>query len=152
MKLKDIMITSDAFTDELQTKIFATNFANQALSIINTEVGLLLPFIKDMNEEYIALPSSWFQRLIGFFIMYGIKMNDGSMNEALEYKEEFEKGLRAFGVVAIGADEDGGGGQVDPEFIDPNALSNRFTKLDPSQGVNMAWFGGLDNDPNNFWK
>lgn len=139
MKLSELTIVSDSFTDEEQTQTFALSYANQALSIINSEVGLILPSIVSTTADYPQLERNWFHRLIGFFLMYGVKMNDGSLNEAREYKEWFMQGLNSFREVAIGDEDDGGGGLIDPEYIDQNALGSRYARLDTDEFVS-SWF------------
>ena len=93
MTLNKLMGWSESFTDEIQTEDFALGYANKAIADINTEAGLVLPFIEDMDEEYTALPESWFVRLLLPYLNYGIKMNDTSVAEADRYKQEFEISL-----------------------------------------------------------
>lgn len=140
MKLSDVNTVSDSFTDEVQSAQFSISYANQAISEINAEVGLILPFIKTVQEEYTALPDTWFHRLIGWFISYGIKMNDGSMNEALEYKDWFLRALQSFKEVAVGSEENGAGGLIDPEYIDQLSLSQKFARMETRKFIDSGWF------------
>lgn len=94
--LKQIMSWSDAYTDEVQVKTGAVGYANTAISRINTKFNLKLPFITDIEEEYSALDDSWFVLFMTNYLSYGIKMNDGSLSEAREYKQNFEQALYDF--------------------------------------------------------
>lgn len=132
MQLINLSKWSESFTDEVQTVNFALSFANSAIAEINTEAGLKLPFILTMEQNYTALPESWFVRLLLPYLNYGIKMNDTSVGEADRYKQEFRIALMKFRDSALSL--------VAPEFI--NNDEQRSFKIDTSQFIDVGWFGG----------
>ena len=132
MTLNKLMGWSESFTDEIQTEDFALGYANKAIADINTEAGLVLPFIEDMDENYTALPESWFVRLLLPYLNYGIKMNDTSVAEADRYKQEFEISLIKF--------KDRAQSIVAEEFINEN--EKRMFTIDTSNAIDIGWFGG----------
>lgn len=134
MKLEKILSWSESFTDEVQTEGLALAFANKAISDINTEAGTLLPFIDSIEEDYTALPESWFVRFMLSYLNYGIKMNDASLTEAMQYKMEFEIALAKF--------KDRVSELVAEEFIDTS--SPKTYKIDTSNAIDIGWFGGWD--------
>ena len=132
MTLNKLMGWSESFTDEIQTEDFALGYANKAIADINTEAGLVLPFIEDMDENYTALPESWFVRLLLPYLNYGIKMNDTSVAEADRYKQEFEISLIKF--------KDRAQSVVAEVFI--NQDEQRVFPIDTSNAIDIGWFGG----------
>lgn len=132
MTLDEIVVVSDSFTDESATAQMKMGFGNTAIAIINTKLGLMLPRITGAKEDYKALPWSWFQRILTPYISYGVKMNDGSLNEAQFYKEEFEQALFDLksdinNVFVEGSEFE--------QYLDPSVHEGRITKLDPSNNI-----------------
>lgn len=127
--VRELYRISDAFTDELQHVVDGVNYANQAIAKINTRIGLTLPYFESEQSEYDSLDIHWLKTLVIPYMNWGIKMNDGSLNEADRYLQEFLGALDDFEDVAIGAGDDGAGGVVDPEFIDQNTLDGRIAQI-----------------------
>lgn len=96
MTINQLITQSNSFTDESVTSVIALEFVNMAVAIINNECDLTLPLFENVTEDYISLSDSWQKALIGSYLSYGVKMNDASLNEAQEYKLEFEKQLQSF--------------------------------------------------------
>lgn len=130
MNLQQLLEWSEEFTDEVQTEGFALAFANQALSIINTELGLKLPLINSLTENYTALPESWFVRFLVSYLNFGVKMNDSSVNEALIYKQEFELALIKFRDIARTI--------LDEDYIDDSIQS--AYRIDTTSSIDLGWF------------
>lgn len=128
--VKDLYRISDAFTDELQDVVQGVNYANQAIARINTRIGLVLPFFAGDQDPYDALNINWLKTLVIPYMNWGIKMNDGSLNEADRYLAEFMLALDDFEDVAIGGEADGSGGVVDVAYIDQNALKGKIAQID----------------------
>ena len=128
--VKDLYEISDAFTDELQEVVDGIHYANQAINRINTRIGLKLPEFLDEQTAYIALNENWLKTLVVPYMNWGIKMNDGSLNEADRYQADFLMALDDFEDVAIGGGDDGSGGVVDPMYIDQNALDGKVSQID----------------------
>ena len=133
MTLEKIIGWSESFTDEVQTESFALSFANNAIAEINTEAGLKLPFIEDLETDYTALPESWFVRLMVPYLNYGIKMNDTSVGEADRYLQQFQIALIKF--------KDNARNLVDEEFV--NLDEPNMFKMDTSNSIDIGWFGGF---------
>jgi hypothetical protein len=132
MKLKDIMLWSDGFTDEVQTAQLAVGYANKAIAAINTNFNTRLPFITDVNTDYTALEANWFVRFMMSSLSYGIKMNDGSLTEAMEYKSDFEVAMYEF----EGADKSSV--IPDEQYRGDGVL---VQQIDTSYAIDAGWFG-----------
>ena len=130
MKLSTIIPWSESFTDEVTIQTFSLAYANKGLAKINIECGLLLPFLENVEENYTALPESWFVELITSYISYGIKMNDASITEAREYRLDFETALMKFRDISRNL--------VAEEFWD--ASSPKSYEMDTSNAINIGWF------------
>lgn len=131
MTLVDITNAANSFADENYETTLVKHYVNTAISIINNRMNSELPFIDDSNE-YIALSDSWVMSLLVTYATYGIKMNDGSLNEADNYLMSFESAMR------------------DLENNKLNAIADKYRgegfsgiyKADLSKGINVGWFGG----------
>lgn len=139
MKLRDIMVWSDGFTDEVQTAGLAIGYANRAIAAINTNFNTRLPFVIDVNDDYDALEENWFVRFMMAALSYGIKMNDGSMTEAMEYKNEFEVAMYEF----EGADKSVA--IPDEDFRGDGVL---VQQIDTSYAIDTGWFGNTGTNWN----
>ena len=136
MKLKDIMTWSDGFTDEVQTSTLAIGYANKALATINTNFNLALPFITDVTADYTALNDNWFVRFMMAALSYGIKMNDGSITEAQEYKNDLEVAMYDF---------EG----IDKTYVVEEAYLGdgmMVEQIDTSYAIDTGWFGDGTSD------
>jgi len=137
MKLKDIMTWSDGFTDEVQTGPTALGYANKVIAMVNTNFNTKLPFITDINADYTALDDNWFVRFMMAALNYGIKMNDGSMSEAMEYKSDLEVAMYEFEgtdkSVVIPLEANRGDGFV-------------INQIDTSYAIDQGWFGASSPD------
>ena len=136
MKLKDIMTWSDGYTDEVQTSVLALGYANKAIAMINTNFNTKLPFITNVDADYTALEDNWFVRFMMAALSYGIKMNDGSMGEAQEYKSDFETTMYEF----EGADK---------SVVIPNEAHRGdgfvINQIDTSYAIDQGWFGAASS-------
>ena len=137
MTLKEIMTWSDGYTDEVLTEAMALGFANRTIAVINTNFNLELPFITDVDVDYTALNDNWFVRFMIATLSYGIKMNDGSITEAQEYKNDLEVAMYDFEAtdktVVVGEDYVGDG----PYTVE---------QIDTSYAIDIGWFGDADSD------
>lgn len=130
MKLSRIIPWSENFTDEVQTNAFAISFANKAIAKINIECGLILPFLDTVEDDYTAMPDSWFVELLTTYLNYGIKMNDASLTEAREYRMDFEVALTKFRDVAQSIIAD--------EYLDDSNAGAYI--MDTSNAIDIGWF------------
>jgi len=148
--LSEIVTNADNFTDEEAEQSWALSYANDCISTINAEVGLLLPFVvrTDYNKPYTALDSTWFVNLLNMWLSWGIKMNDGSLSEADRYYQEFLRRLDRFKKVAIGSGDDGSGGVVDVAYINQDLLSKKWAQRNVNKFSAKGTFGWFGGDPN----
>ena len=136
MKLSTIMSWSDGYTDEVQTALLALGYANKAIATLNTSFNMTLPFITNVETDYTAMSDNWFVRFMMAALSYGIKMNDGSISEAMEYKNDFDMSMYEF----EGIDKTG----IITEAYLPATGSSVFI-MDTSNAINIGWFGETDN-------
>ena len=94
MNLIDITQAANAFADENYDSSLIRHYVNTAISIINNRLKAKLPFITSEIDDYDALDDSWIMSLLVTYAAYGIKMNDGSLNEAQNYLMAFESAMR----------------------------------------------------------
>lgn len=132
MKLKQVMSWSDGYTDEVVSNNQAIGYANNTIADINTAFNLSLPFITNVDTDYTAMTDSWFIKFMSPAISYGIKMNDGSLTEAMEYKNklnvafyDFESVDRDLVIVAT--------------YITGQATN--VHQIDTSNAIDIGWFG-----------
>jgi hypothetical protein len=82
---------------------------------------------------------SWFVRFMTDALSYGIKMNDGSLTEAREYKNNFDMSVYEF----EGIDRS----SVIGEAYLPEDGSSIYI-IDTSVGLDFGWFGASDTNWN----
>lgn len=149
MTLERMTELANAYTDESADEEVVAGFINTAISRINAELKTKLPIIDitaSVAEEYTPLEDTWVNLILIPYACWGIKMNDGSLNEARMYEIQFINGLELIKnnkKTAIDPAYHGGG------FINSWALKNyrgitnlsndRATSVDPlGQGINLA--------------
>lgn len=143
MKLEDIVSNSRLFTDEQTSDDTLLQFSNSAISRINAECNTTFSNYEDMDTTYTDFPASWQLGLVGNYVSYAIKMNDGSLNEADRYLQEFYKILELFSDKLIemtdryesGDDTNG----INPDFISTIGLGGVYG-IDTSQAVDRSFF------------
>lgn len=101
MTLDEIIKISNSYTDEVVTVSNAIRYANEGVALINSKYSTDLPYFEDTTTEYLGLNDTWLRRLIVPFVNYSVKMNDSSLNEAMEYKNTFYEALVDFGNVFL---------------------------------------------------
>lgn len=95
MTLTEMTLAANNYTDENFDNDVTIDFANKAISKINLTLGSTLPFISEQSVNYSALGDTWIHAIVVPYICWGIKMNDGSIEEAREYLYQIEDGLIA---------------------------------------------------------
>lgn len=131
MKLKQIMSWSDGYTDEVLSSNQALGYANKTIADINTTFNISLPFIEAVDEDYTALTDSWFVKFMTPALSYGIKMNDGSLTEAQEYKNDLAMAFYDFESVDKSL-------VIEEEFITGD--STTIHQIDTSNAIDIGWF------------
>lgn len=138
MKISELMSISDSYTDEVVTSSEALLYANEAISYVNTKLGIELPMFSDVTTSYSAISDSWQRRLIVTWMNYSVKMKDSSLNEAGEYKSSFFDAFSDFAAVFLDI--------VSTDYL-PAELSGVYT-IDTTGAIDSGWFyngsrGGL---------
>ena len=131
MNLIDITQAANAFADENYDSSLVRHYVNTAISIINNRLKSKLPFITSEIDDYDALDDSWIMSLLVTYAAYGIKMNDGSLNEAQNYLMAFESAMRDLEESKLTA--------ISEEYREPGFEG--VYKADLSRGINIGWFG-----------
>lgn len=131
MKLKQIMSWSDGYTDEVLSSNQALGYANKTIADINTTFNISLPFIETVDTDYTAITDSWFVKFMTPALSYGIKMNDGSLTEAQEYKNDLAMAFYDFESVDKSL-------VVEAEFI--TGSSTTIHQMDTSNAIDIGWF------------
>ena len=157
MTLERMTELANTYTDESADEEIVAGFINTAISRINAELKTKLPIIDttaSVAEEYTPLEDTWVNLVLIPYACWGIKMNDGSLNEARMYEIQFLNGLeliKANKRIAIDTAFQREG------FINSwrlknyrgitNLSNNRATSIDPlGQGINLADQDGEDNN------
>lgn len=132
MTLNEIVAIANDFTDENFAITVVVNFINEAISKVNTAVDATLPMFDKAAPDaaYTALSESYCRILLVPYAAYGIKMNDGSLNEAGKYEKMWEDGFKTleqnkFKAVAEAYRGEGFGGMY---------------MIDTSNTINVGWF------------
>lgn len=132
MNLTDITQAANAFTDENYSSTLVMHYVNTAIGIINSRLKAKLPFITSTIDDYDALSDSWIMSLLVSYAAYGIKMNDGSLNEAENYLMAFESAMKDLEESKLTA--------ISEEYREPGF--DGVYKADLSRGINVGWFRG----------
>jgi hypothetical protein len=94
MNLAQITQAANVYTDENFNVNISQVYANEAIARINIELKTKLPsFLEATSDDYTALPEKWIRTVIVPYVSYSIKMNDGSLNEADRFLQQFNQGL-----------------------------------------------------------
>lgn len=96
MTLERMTELANTYTDESAEELVVAGFINTAISRINAELKVKLPIIDitaSVSEEYTPLEDTWVNLVLIPYACWGIKMNDGSLNEARMYEIQFINGL-----------------------------------------------------------
>ena len=138
MTLNQIVAAANLFTDENFTAEIVVNYTNEAIGKINATVDANLPMFSSATADtaYTALSESYLRILIVPYAAYGIKMNDGSLNEAKGYMDQWEEGFKIleqnkWKAIALAYRGEGFGGMY---------------QIDTSNGMNVGWFNPTTNN------
>lgn len=136
MNLQAITDAANAFTDESFKATIVIHYVNEAIGMINAEVKATLPFFQNSTSDYTALSETWIRTLFIPYASYGIKQNDGSLNEASIFLRSFNTAFMQFlqaktlAIPLAYQSEDFGGIYV----------------IDPSNAINIGWFHSTTDD------
>mgnify|MGYP001389429298 FL=1 len=98
MTLREITIAANEFTDERYSDNQVVEYANEGIAYINGKFKVALPLIVNGEDFYEGFTSSfWTRNLLVPYSAYGIKMNDGSIEEAMIYYARFEEAIEMLG-------------------------------------------------------
>lgn len=95
MTLEQLTEIANNYADEQFDEGLVMDYVNEAISKINIGLDVTLPFFTEETTTYDAIDESWQRALFVPYIVYSIKLNDGSMNEAsYAYGQRFEPAMR----------------------------------------------------------
>ena len=98
MTLRDITLAANHFTDERYSESQVVEYANEAIAFINSKFKVQLPELTSDTSPYSGFTHvSWTRNLLVPYSAYGIKMNDGSIEEALIYYDRFAQAIESLG-------------------------------------------------------
>lgn len=139
MTVQELMILSNRHTDEEQQQADGLNFFNAGVALINSRLKTRLPRVESIQDNYEALSDTWVVSIIGNYLSWAMKMQDGSLSEADRYRVLFEQGIEDLREVMYGSEEDGSGGEIDLEYLDPNEVKKRFSRMKTNSFI-PSWF------------
>lgn len=94
MTTTEMVTAANAYTDESFKATLCLSFVNEAIGTINAELDCTLPFISNVDTDYVALSETWIRQVLIPYICYSIKMNDGSISEASIFQRSYEQGMK----------------------------------------------------------
>lgn len=136
MTVTEITTYANGLADENYSSTLILAYTNQCISKINIELNTLLPFISNTSTDYVALPDSWVMSLFVTYAAYGIKTNDGSLNEADRFLQIFNENLNLLAIKKT-------------DFIAEAYQGADFEdiyQMDMSAGIDIGWFGNDESE------
>lgn len=94
MTINEITLLANNITDENYSPQVIIGYVNQVIARINATFDALLPFFTNFDTDYTSLNDNWVRLLFVIHAAYAIKANDGSLNEADRFRQEFEGNFR----------------------------------------------------------
>lgn len=94
MTLDEMTKVANSYTDENLRASQTLFYVNEAIGVVNAEVGTELPFVDEVDADYVALSETWIRQVIIPYMCYSIKMTDSAIQEAMIYKNGFDEGLQ----------------------------------------------------------
>lgn len=140
MTLQSITDAANAFTDESFKATVVMYYVNEAIGMINADLKSTLPFFTSASADYVALDETWIRTLFIPYASYGIKQNDGSLNEASIFLNSFKAAflqLQQSKTLAI------------PEAYQSDDFGGIYL-MNTENAINIGWFGGSDPTDDGF--
>ena len=136
MTLKQITNAANAFTDESYSTALVMHYVNQVIAMVNADIGSTLPFFANDTTEYVALSETWIRTLFIPYASYGIKQNDGSLNEASMFLNSFRNAFALLQQSKLTA--------IDVAY--QGAEFGGIYLVDTSNAINIGWFQSNTDD------
>lgn len=130
MTLNDIAREANSLADENYPTTTIKGYVNSSIARINATLNARLPMFTDVTTDYTALSDDWVNLLFIPYAAYGIKTNDGSLNEADRFRGEFESNFRLL--------EENRFKAIPEVYRDPNF--GGIYQMDTTVGLNIGWF------------
>jgi hypothetical protein len=130
MTLVDITKLANEATDENYSSELVKGFINQAIARINATLDAKLPFFSVSTDPYLGLSDNWIMLLLIPYAAFSIKTNDGSLNEASLFRQEYEVNFRLLEENRF---------KAIPEVY-RNSNFGGIYQMDTSIGMNVGWF------------
>lgn len=136
MTLNDITTLANNVTDENYSPQIIIGFVNHAIARINATLDSTLPVFTAIDVDYTALNDNWIRLLFVTYASYAIKANDGSLNEADRFRQEFEGNFRLLEENRF---------KAIPTAYQGTQFGGVY-RMDTSLGVNVGWFAKRDDE------
>jgi hypothetical protein len=130
MTLNDITTLANNVTDENYSAQLIIGYVNQAIARINATLDATLPVFTAIDVDYTALNDNWIRLLFVTYASYAIKANDGSLNEADRFRNEFETNFRLLEENRF---------KAIPTAYQGTEFGGVY-RMDTSVGINVGWF------------
>lgn len=140
MTISEIAVLANQATDENYSVNLITGYVNQAIARINVTLDANFPLFLSADYDFVALSDSWIHLLFVTYASYAIKMNDGSLNEADRYRNEFENNFRLL--------EENKFKAVPTSYRGENFGNMYYMKAD--NGINVGWFTSRNKNEDGF--
>lgn len=140
MTINEITQLANNMTDENYASSLILGFVNQVIARINVTMDANLPVYLDTTTNYTALNDSWQRMLFVSYASYAIKANDGSLNEADRFRNEFETSFRLL--------EENKFKAIVTTYRGDNFGNMYYMKAD--NGINVGWFTTRNHDDEGF--
>jgi hypothetical protein len=135
MTISQIAVLANQITDESYSTELITGFVNQVIARINVTFDATLPMFLSADTDFVALSDNWVYLLFVEYAAYAIKANDGSLNEADRFRNQFETNFRLL--------EENRFKAIAEPFRGPSF--GGIYRMDTSVGINTGWFTKRNN-------
>jgi len=140
MTINQIALLANEMTDENYEPSMIMGFVNNVIARINVTIDATLPVFTAVDANYTALNDNWQRLLFVSYASYAIKANDGSLNEADRFRNEFETSFRLL--------EENKFKAIDATYQGDNFGNMYYMKAD--NGINVGWFTTRNKDDGGF--
>jgi len=140
MTINQIALLANEMTDENYEPTMIMGFVNNVIARINVTIDATLPVFAAVDANYTALNDNWQRLLFVSYASSAIKANDGSLNEADRFRNEFETSFRLL--------EENKFKAIADTYKGENFGNMYYMKAD--NGINVGWFTTRNKDDGGF--
>jgi hypothetical protein len=140
MTINQITLLANEMTDENYEPSMIMGFVNTVIARTNVTIDANLPVFTDVSTNYTAISDNWQRLLFVSYASYAIKANDGSLNEADRFRNEFETSFRLLEENKFKAIAD---------VYKGDNFGNMYY-MNAQNGINVGWFTTRNKDDGGF--